>query len=90
MVKLIIYINSGMYLLHNFFPLSDLLPPKCSYFSSPSSSNLILSSHVLGFEGEKREREVLLHFPAICQMAGGMDRVYLSTLCSSLDLDPSS
>ena len=38
----------------------------------------------------KSEREILLHFPAVCQMAGGMIRVYLNNLCSSLNLDPSS
>ena len=35
------------------------------------------------------EREVLLHSPAMCQMAGGIIRVYLYTLCLSLNLDPS-
>ena len=28
----------------------------------------------------EREREVLLHFPAMCQMASGMIRVYLYTM----------
>ena len=38
----------------------------------------------------EREREVLLHFPAVGQMAGGTIRVYLYTLCLFLNLDPSS
>lgn len=40
-------------------------------------------------EGKERERERLLHSPAICQMTGGMVRVYLYDLYTSLTLDPS-
>lgn len=40
-------------------------------------------------EGKEGEREILLHYPAICQMVGGMVRVYLYNLYTSLTLGPS-
>lgn len=40
-------------------------------------------------EGKEREREILLHSPAICQMTSGMVRVYLYNLYTSLTLYPS-
>lgn len=44
---------------------------------------------VCGIEGKEREREILLHSPAKCQMVGGMVHVYPYNLYTSLTLDPS-
>lgn len=44
---------------------------------------------VCGIEGKEKEREILLHSPAKCQMVGGMVHVYPYNLYTSLTLDPS-